>query len=162
MSDVEFIEWLRFWLSIDTNVISDEDLQKILDSVQEAYPTATDCQIKYYFAKATLEHLIRAEAKGQSGQAGSGAISKIKEKIGKREKEVTYDVGTSSGTSSGWDKVLEDLLADPDSVGCTVFPSTDGENTGSVIIGVNTEKYTFSSPYRQNLNMYSKKKSPWS
>ena len=159
MSDIEFIEWLRFWLSIDTNVISDEDLQKILDSVQAAYPDATPCQIKYYFAKATLEHLIRAEAKSQSGD---GSVKKRREKVKNREIEVEFNTSTVGSTETGWSKVLSDLVSDPNSVGCEPFPSTDGDNTGNVIIGVNTEKYTFSSPYRQNLNSYSKKSSPWS
>ncbi|AUR93467.1 head completion adaptor [Vibrio phage 1.187.O._10N.286.49.F1] len=159
MSDVEFIEWLRFWLSIDTNVISDEDLQKILDSVQAAYPDATPCQIKYYFAKATLEHLIRAEAKAQSGD---GSVKKRREKVKNREIEVEFNTATVGSTETGWSKVLADLVSDPNSVGCEPFPSTDVGNTGSIIIGVQNDKYTFSSPYRLNLNPYSKKKSPWS
>ena len=159
MSDVEFITWLRFWLSIDADVISDEDLQKILDSVQAVCPDATPCQIKYYFAKATLEHLIRAEAKSQSGD---GSVKKRREKVKNREIEVEFNTSTVGSTETGWSKVLSDLVSDPNSVGCEPFPSTDGDNTGNVIIGVNTEKYTFSSPYRQNLNSYSKKSSPWS
>lgn len=137
MTDAEFIAWLRFFLGdIDENVISDTNLQIILDIVQAQYPTESECRIKYEFAVAVLEWLIRSQAKGSASSAGSGAISKIREKIGKREKEVTYDVGTSTGTSTGWDKTLEDLKADPNSVGCTVFPAGSGTSTsGSVVIG---------------------------
>ncbi|CAM0040292.1 hypothetical protein VPHK460_0031 [Vibrio phage K460] len=158
MSDAEFIEWLRFWLSLDESTISDEDLQRILDSVQETHPDATDCAIKYYFAKATLEHLIRADAQGQSG--GGGTLKKRREKIKNREIELEYH---DSGTASvGWEKTLDDLVSDPNSIGCDPFPSTDEDSgSGAVIIGVTTDKYTFSSPYRQNLNMYSKSSNPW-
>ena len=160
MSDPEFIEWLRFWLSLDESTISDEDLQRILDSVQESHPDATDCAIKYYFAKATLEHLIRADAQGQSGD---GTIKKRREKIKNREIELEYNTDIVGKSSTGWEKVLDDLISDPNSIGCEPFPSTDEDKgSGAVIIGVTTDKYTFSSPYRQNLNMYSKKKSPWS
>ena len=163
MTDAEFITWLRFWLSITVSDISDEDLTIILDTVKNQYPTANDCQIKYYFAKATLEHFIRAQAKATSGSAGSGAVSERREKIGKREILEKYDVGASTGEAAGWDKLLESLIADPNSIGCTPFPVTSEDGaSGSVIIGVQNDKYTFSSPYRQNLNPYSKKSSPWS
>lgn len=159
----EHIDYIRFWLGdITDTTISDLNMATIIAMNVGKYGE-DNCKIVYYSTVDILRWLIRESAKGQSGSTGSGAISKIRERAGKREKEVTYDVGTSSGSLAGWDKVLDDLLANPSTIGCNPVDSgTDGENTGSVIIGVNTEKYTFSSPYRQNLNPYSKKSSPWS
>lgn len=141
MTDAEFITWLRFWLSITVSDISDEDLTIILDTVKNQYPASSDCQIKYYFAKATLEHFIRAQAKATSGSAGSGAVSERREKIGKREILEKYDVGASTGEAAGWDKLLESLISDPNSVGCEVFPAGSGDSGGGgVIIGRTPDK----------------------
>lgn len=137
MTDVEFIAWLRFWLGdLPVSTISDANLQLLLDSVKEQYPSATDCQIKYYFAIAVLEWLIRTGAQGSAGTAGSGELKSITEKVGDVSTRKDFDVGTSSGVATGWDKVLEDLRANPNSVGCTVFtPATGGSAASSVIFG---------------------------
>ncbi len=155
MTDAELIVWLRFWLSLTDADISDADLLIILDGVKAQYPSATDCQLKYYFAVAVLEHFIRASSKGSAGSTGTGAIKKRREKRGNSEVELQYDVGTSGGTQASWDTILEDLKKNPNSIGCTPFPITPDEAgaQGSVIIGgLGSGRFETNTPWRQNLN----------
>jgi hypothetical protein len=149
MSDVQMIAWLRFWLgNLPITTISDADLQIILDGVRAQYPSANDCQIQYYFAVATLEWLLRQEAQGSAGQAGSGDVKKRTEERGRTKITQEWDVGSSSGASTGWDAVLEDLLADPNSVGCSVFPPSGDAQSGSVIIdGQGVGLYETNAPW---------------
>lgn len=167
MTDQEFIDWLRFWLAdLPVTSISDANLTLLLSSVKSAYPSATDCQIKYYFAIATLEWLVRASAKGSAGSAGSGEVKSRTEKTGAVSVTTDYDVGTSSGISTGWDRVLEDLKDNPDSIGCDVFPDITGSSKSSSVIfgGVSQSEYdkvrnnsdsrngwNTSSPFRDSL-----------
>ncbi|AUR89068.1 head completion adaptor [Vibrio phage 1.121.O._10N.286.46.C4] len=156
MTDLEFITWLRFFLgAIDENVITDTNLTIILDMVQAANPDATDCLIKFKFVVAVLEWLIRAEAKGSAGSVGNGEVKKRKEKKNGREIEVEYAVGTSGAVTSSWASVLEDIKADPDSIGCTPFPPATGGGSesggGSVLIGGNgTKVFETNAPWYKN------------
>ena len=151
MDDISIIEYVRWWLgNLLGSVISDEDMQKILDMVRLQYPDASDCQLLFYTTVAVLEWIIRKESQGSSGSVGTGEVSKRIEKRGRTSIEVAYDVGTSGGTSGSWDSILEDLLGNPDSIGCPVFPvSTSGE-IGSVVFGITKNRFETSAPWRQN------------
>lgn len=116
MSDQEFIDWLRVWLGVDESIIDDTVLQFILDMVQNQYPDSTDCRIKYEFTKATLEYLIRT---GAVSQGSNKAFKRIKEKNSRRE--VEHEFTTSDDALTGWDRVLDDLINDPTSIGCNPF-----------------------------------------
>ncbi len=157
MTDVELITWLRFWLAdITEATISDANMQIILDTVQAQYPSASECETKFRFAVQVLEWLIRNQAKGSSGSSGSGAVKSREEKRGASTIKIAYDTSGTVASSTGWDKVLEDLLAAPNSIGCTVFPSTGSTTqSGSVIIGgKGIPTYGFCSPSRSHLNKF--------
>ena len=152
MTDQEFIDWIRFWLCLDEADITDSDLQIILDTVKDQHPDGSDCQIKYYFAIATLQHLIRKQIKKSSGSTGDGALKRRREKMGRREVEIEFH--GDSDSDSSWESLLEDLKADPNMIGCVVFPPS-GEASiveGGVIIGVHKNKWDMETPWRQNLN----------
>ncbi len=161
MTDTQLIAWLRFFLGdITIAIVSDENLQTLLDTVQVQYPSASECEIKYKFALTTLGWLIRAEAKGSAGTGNAGGeVKERSEKRGKSEITVKYSTsGTTSGTATGWAKVLEDLKADPSSIGCNPIvtsTSTSTTNSGKVIIGgKGTPTYGFCSPSRSHLNQF--------
>ncbi|QZI87117.1 hypothetical protein MYOV085v1_p0095 [Vibrio phage 355E48.1] len=164
MNVAELNAFVRFTLGgLSTSVIDDPTLNQIIQNVLDSGLATTECQEKFYSVKQTLIYLDTKSATGSAETGASGAVKKRVEEVGKRRIEVQWETSGSSGTAASWSSVLEDFLKDPFSyLLCEPFPSTDGENTGSVIICVNTDKYTFSSPYRQNLNPYSKKSSPWS
>lgn len=143
MTDLEFISWLRFFLGdIDESVISDSNLQIILDLVQAQYSTETDCRIKYEFTVSTLEWLIRNQEKNSADKSGS--ISKIREKSNRREKEVVYE--SNSSIKTGWDKILDDLKNDPNSIGCKPFSDS---KISKVVIGGGD---MYSDPYTSKRN----------
>ncbi|BAV80932.1 hypothetical protein [Vibrio phage RYC] len=152
----ELNTFVRFFLAdISESIIPDATLNVIIQSVLDSGTATSDCQEKYYSVKATLEWLIRNQAKGSSGSVGSGAVKKRKERIGYREIEEEYDTGTSSGTASGWDKILEDLLADPTILLCNPFPTTGGGDSGSsgggvFIGGTGKDRFETSAPWRNN------------
>lgn len=159
MTDQEIIDFVRWWLGdLPTSVISDVNMQLLLDMVNLQYPTANDCQKKFYLAKAVLEFLIRQDAQGSAGSAGSGAVKKTVEQEGNIRYETEYDVGTSSGEASGWDKVLEDLLNNPSSIGCDPIDSSTGTTpTGSLIIGgsdINGTDRVFVSRQKMGQSIY--------
>ncbi len=141
---VELIVDVRFFLgNLSASAISDTDLTTIIDDVCVIYPT-NDCDQLYYSTLATLRWLIRAEAGGSSGSAGSGAVKKRVEKEGSVSVTEEYDVSATSTTATGWDKVLESLIKSPNTIGCTVTTATTStsSNTGIVIIGTNTKTAT--------------------
>jgi hypothetical protein len=153
----EHIDYIRWWLgNITDSIITDLDLTTIIAMNIGKYEE-DNCKIVYNSTLDTVRWLIREQAKDQGGSSGSGVVSKIKEKIKNREKEITYDTSSANGTDSGWGKVLQDLLDNPSTIGCNPI---DNNSVSGVIIGVNTEKYTFSSPWRKNLNPLSKKIKP--
>lgn len=137
---VEIIAYCRWWLAnLPTSMMSDADMEVIVNMNIAKYPDNL-CKITYYSMLDILRWLIRNTAKGSAGSVGSGSVSRIKETIGKRTKELYYDVGTSTGEASGWDKVLEDLLADPSTIGCNPIDQSTTNNSGSVIIGGVSQK----------------------
>ncbi|CAH9012207.1 putative head completion adaptor [Vibrio phage 424E50-1] len=150
----EHIDYARFWLgNITETVITDVDMTFLIAMNMGKYGT-NNCKIAYYSMLDILRWLIREGSKGSAGQAGTGEVSKIKEKVGKREKEVHYATGTSSGTSSGYDKILEDLLSSPTTIGCNPIdvPTGDSSSGGSVLIGgTGKDKNEPASPWRQSL-----------
>ncbi len=150
---LEVEQYIRFWLgNLEESQISSADMQILIAMEVGKYGNTAICKVTYYSTLAVLRWLIREGAKGSSGSVGGGAISKVKEQVGKRVKEVTYDVGTSSGTSSGWDKVLKDLMADPSTIGCNPIDTVVGATSGgSVIIGGSgKDRYDSATPWRQN------------
>lgn len=141
MTVAELNEFVRFYLSLPTTVMDDVELGQIIQNVLDSGIATTDCQEKYYSAKAVLEQLIRKEAVGSSGQQGSGEISKIREKIGKREKEISYAVGTTGAVKSSWQSVLDELIADPKGqLLCDPFPDAADAGMGAVLIGGVSQK----------------------
>jgi hypothetical protein len=131
----ELIPQVRFFLgNLSTTVISDADMTIIIDGVLVNHPDGTDCDQLYYSTVATLQWLIREEAGGSGG--GSGEVSKRTEKEGNVTVTEEYEV---TGTSTGWDKVLSDLLATPNSIGCVVTPTVT-EGGGFVIIGTTAKE----------------------
>lgn len=140
MTVAELHEFIRFFLgNIGTDIISNESLDKIIQQVLDSGIATTPCQEKYYTTKAVLEWLIRGQAVSSSS-GGGGALKKRTEKDHNIEISEEYDT-TAATTRATWDSVLENLLADPDSIGCTVFPDSGGDSTktGQVIIGGATE-----------------------
>lgn len=155
----EHIPYIRYWLgNITEEQISDDDMRVFIEMNMIHYPN-DNCKIVYHSTIDILRWIIRAEAAGVSSGGGSGAISKIKEKVGRREKEITYESGQNSNSSSsrGWNKVLEDLLENPTSIGCNPIDiDPDGKSMGNVIIGVNKNKWDTDTPWRSNLNRNTK------
>lgn len=153
----EINAYIRFWLgNIDENYITDADMNVLIAMNVGKYGTDL-CKITYYSTIDVLRWLIRSGAKGSAGSVGSGEISKMVEVIGKRRKEVTYDVGTSTGESTGWDKVLEDLLESPSTIGCNPIDSSTSQSTGAVIIGganVNGVESVYESRMRRDKASY--------
>lgn len=141
MSDADFIAFVKFFLNLDSSIIDDTALQTILDMVSDQYPDINDCQKKYYYTVAVLRQLIRNDARGEAGQAGSGAVKKRTEKYDSTEISVEYDVGTTSSTATGWDAVLADLEEDPTTIGCTPF-ATSGTTSGVIIGGADVDPVT--------------------
>lgn len=133
----EVIDYDRFWLgNLSTAIISDDDLTRIINNIMTD-TTLSDCDVYYKSTVEILRNLIRRDAAGSAGSVGGGALKKKTEEVGTLRITEEFDVGTSSGTANGWDKVLEDLLANPSTIGCaiTATPVTGTSASGSVIIG---------------------------
>lgn len=158
----EVISYIRFWLgNLPESVISDEDMAQIIAIVRLQYPSATDCQLLYYSALAILSWLIRKDSQGSSGTTGTGEVKRLEESRGKTKIVKEWNVGTSGGTTGSWDSILEDLLANPDSIGCPVFSVDPDSGTagGMVTINVSKDRFDTGTPWRQNL--LSPKKKSW-
>lgn len=170
---VEVNEYLRFWLgNVGTSLISDNDLNRIIQMVIDRNPEYTGCDVTYYSAVEVLKFLIRVDQKGSTGTVGSGEIKSRKEKIGNVEVTTSYDTSGTSSTVSGWDRVLEDLLGNSSSIGCAITTGGAGgaTSTGSVLIGgvsqaeierVNNNPdskngYSLNSPFRSHLTVNTK------
>lgn len=161
-------------------------ISKNIDDI--TLPDDQKCKTVYDSVLATLRYLINklvtdsglSATKTIESSSGSevpaGAVTSRREKIGKREVEIKYSDGSSSSSTSSsaatttvpvlkdmYEEMLEDYLKNPQRIceGLVDGGGTGTESTGSVIIGVQNDTYSFSSPYRQNLNHYSKKSSPW-
>lgn len=138
MTVSELNAFVRFVLGgLSTAVLDDTTLNQIIQSVLDSGLAATECQEKYYSVKQTLIYL---DTKSAAGNAGTGAVSKIVEKVGQRSITKEFDTGTT-GIASSWSSVLDDFLADPQSyLLCNPFPSGSTNNSGSVIIGGVSQK----------------------
>lgn len=159
MTITELNEFVRFTLGgLSTSVIDDLTLDQIIQNVLDAGLATTDCQEKFYAVKQTLIYLDTKVAAGSAGTGASGAVKKRVEEIGKRRVEIQWETSGDSGSAASWASVLEDFLKDPFSyLLCEPFPSTGAEASGSIIIGVQNDKYSFSSPWRKNMNPRTKK-----
>jgi hypothetical protein len=131
----EIIADIRFFLgNLSTDVISDADMTIIIEHVVDNNPNYTDCDVLYYSTLEVLRWLDRQQSAGDSGSVGSGAVKSQEEKEGNvKVKTEWYDSGTTT-TQSGWSDIIDDLLASPNSIGCTVTVSTS-KPSGSVIFG---------------------------
>lgn len=161
----EINDYIRFWLGdIDESIISDETMNFIIQMVIDRDLNYTGCDVIYYSTIEILRWLVRKQETGTS--AGSGEIKSRKEKVGDIDVETTYDVGINSSGTGGWGSVLDDLLDNPNMIGCTITDTGENNKAGKVIVGgVSHEEYNrvnsnpdvkngweFSSPYRCNLN----------
>ena len=129
---VEIAEYVRWWLQVGTSVISDQDMIDLINPNIAKYVDDL-CKITYYSTIDILHWIIRAQDGGTGSSGGSGAVTKRREKRGKTEIEVEYD--DTSNSSSGWQKVLDDLLNNPNSIGCTPFADSTEEPIRAPIIG---------------------------
>lgn len=133
----EIAQYIRFWLgNLPTSFISDDTILFIIDNVDQANPSYTGCDLTYYSTIEILRWLSRKQEQGSAGSSGSGAIKKRSESAGGVSVTVEYDVGVSSGEASGWGAILEDLLNNPNSIGCAITTSeADAASTGNMVIG---------------------------
>ena len=158
MTNEEAIEYIRFWLgNLPESVISDEDMGKIIDLVRLQYPNISDCELLYRSTVAVLEWLIRQDSQGSSGTVGSGEVKKRTEERGRTKVSQEWDVGTTGGTTGSWSSILDDLLQNPDSIGCSVFAIPTSGEIGSVVFGITKNRFETSAPWRQNAKTPTKK-----
>ncbi len=137
VSVVQTIDDVRFWLgNLPTSVITDADMTRLIEHVMET-TSHTDCDILYYSTLETLRWLSRKSEQGSAGSAGSGSLKKKTEEIGSVKVTEEWDVGVSSSSDAGYDKLLADLLAKPSLIGCSITTTavTGTAASGSVIIG---------------------------
>ena len=167
----EVAEYIRWWLGeLPITTLSEDTLLYIIE-IEALNNSISGCELIYRSTVAVLEYLVRVQAKGQasSGGGGSGsAVKSIEEKVGGVTKKTTWDTSSSSSDAvvAGWDRVLEDLKDNPDSIGCDVFPDITGSSKSSSVIfgGVSQSEYDKvrnnsdsrngwnpSSPFRDNL-----------
>lgn len=159
---VEIEAYCRFWLgNLSESQMTSADMQ-VLIAMNIGKYGEDNCKITYYSMLDILRWLIREQAKGSSGSGGGAGTyqKKIQEKVGKRERTIEYGIDTSGATAavaSGFDKILEDLLANPSTIGCNPIDSgTGGEAGGSVIIGVSKDRFDMATPWRENQNRTNK------
>lgn len=137
MTISELNDLVRFTLGgLGVGVISDEDLNRIIQNVIDAGIASNDCQEKFYSVKQTLIFLDTKSAAGSAGTGASGAIKSIEEESGKRKIKKTWDTSGEAGKAASWKDVLESFLENPSSyILCEPFPEVSSGATGSVIIG---------------------------
>ena len=152
MTITDLNDFVRFFLSLSCDAMSDDDLNLIIESVLSSGIAESDCQEKYYAVKATLEYLIRKNSISTGTGDGSGKVRIREEVIGRRRVKVEYS--DKKDTVSDLESVLADLLADPTILLCDPFPTNpDSKGSGGVIIGVNKKKYVQNeTPWRRNLD----------
>lgn len=163
----EVIDDVRFWLgNLPTTVMSDADMSRIINGVMQT-TTHTDCDVLYYSTLEVLRWLSRQSEQGSAGSAGSGSLKKKTEQVGSLKVIEEWDVGTSSSSDAGYDKLLADLLAKPSLIGCPITTTTvtGTAASGSVIIGGVSQAahdkarndpdaktaYDVKVPYKQNM-----------
>jgi hypothetical protein len=142
MTDAELIVFIRFWIgNLPVSEISDGDLTTIISGVRLQYPDASDCLLKYYSVKRTLEWLLRKDNQATSGSDASGAVSKRLEEIGNRKIEIQYATNGVASTSGGYQDILDMLEEDPSSLGCDPFPSSSPSTSTVIVGGVSQAQY---------------------
>ena len=126
---------------LDTTIMSDAVMDDIIQrSVNEHSLEDEDfCIVTYESLLAVLRYLIRAQAAGAGGVSGSGAVKSREESVGKRSVKVQYDVGVSGATSSSWEALLDDFIANPQYV-CDSLVNPETSGSGVVIIGGVSQK----------------------
>jgi len=133
-------DYICWWLGgLTAAYISDETLLYIIQIEDDNNPSATGCDLIYLSTTATLKYLIRVQAKDQaaSGGGGGSVLKKRSESVGgvTVSQEWATDTGQAA-VASGWDKVLEDLLNNPNSIGCAITSSeAASSSTGNMVIG---------------------------
>ena len=138
---VEISNYIRWWLGdLPEATISSDTIQFIISMIESTNPTYTGCDLTYYATVDVLKWLVRKQNQGGAGGsvAGSGEISKRTERVGEVTVTTEWDVGTttSGGSEAGWEKILQDLLDSPNSIGCAITQSeTQTASTGSLVIG---------------------------
>lgn len=132
----EIIAYIRWWLGqLPSSEVGDSDMSIIVAMNIGKYGSDL-CKITYYSTVDVLRWLIRKQAQATAGTGGSGALKRTKEQEGNVTVEQEfYDTAGGGATLAGWDKVLEDLLDNPTSIGCNPIDTATGGGTGAVIIG---------------------------
>ena len=156
--------YIRFWLGgVTEDTISNETLDFIIQMVIDRDPEYTGCDVVYYSTIEVLRWLGRKQDTGAG--IGTGEITSTKEKVGEVEVTNTYNTGGNSSGVSGWNGVLEDLLSDPNSIGCAITTSGNVKVSEVIIGGVSHKEYNkvkcdpdaksgweMASPYREYLH----------
>lgn len=133
----ELIADVRFFLgNLSEEAISDEDMTVIIEAVILKYPD-NDCDQLFYSIIGVLEWLIR---KGETDVAESGSVTERTEQEGNVKIMQKYGVTGTDGVTTGWGRILEDLLTNPSSIGCDITVPEDTKNAGIVIIGTTAKK----------------------
>lgn len=163
MTLIELNSFVRYYLAgVSTDVISDEDLNYIIQMMLDSGIAENDCQEKFYATTQTLLWLDRKNSVKSAMSAGSGEVKSRKEKVGEVEVTESYETGEYASTG-GWLGLYNNLIADPTLIGCTPFITTG--SGGSVIIG-GADCDPYSNEYRsrdrrQKAAYDSKPRSPW-
>lgn len=133
MTTQELNDFVRFFLGgIDNCVISDDDLNNIIDMVLSSGMAENDCQEKYYSVLETLRWLDR-RSKTSTGEV-SGPIKKRSEKVG--QVAITEEYSDLETKKDSYDELISELMDNPSLIGCNPFPD-DNSNlpSGNVILG---------------------------
>jgi len=135
MTVTELNEFVRFYLGgLSVGVLDDLTLNQIIQNVLDSGVATTDCQEKYYSTLETLRWLERRQLQEKGSSGATGELVESKEKEGNVEITNKYSSSTT-GDGTSWSTLIDNLVTDPTTIGCNPFPSTDGADTGNVIIG---------------------------
>lgn len=168
-------QYIRWWLGgMSESEISTDNIVKIIEIEDANDSSLTGCDLLYKSTVSVLRYLIREKAKGQAASGGGGAgtyVASQEEKVGDVSTKTSWGISGSAdtGVASGFDQTLENLLADPNSIGCPVSQDeiTITNGTGVPYFGgVSNAEYdrvrnnpdsrgafsSYSAPYRQNLS----------
>jgi hypothetical protein len=129
----EIRTYIRQWLAeVSTSVLSDDVMDIFITNNISTYVDNL-CKITYYSTVDCLKWLIRKQAVAEGTSGAAGAATKRREKNSRREIEVEY---SSSGSSYGWQKILDDLFDNPSTIGCYPFSEASDDNlVCNVILG---------------------------
>jgi hypothetical protein len=124
-------------VSVMSDTLMDSIIQRSVDD--HSLEDADLCIVTYESLIAVLRYLIRAQAAGAGGVAGSGAVKSREEERGRQRIKIQYDVGVSGVTASSWETLLDDFIANPQYV-CESLLSAETSGSGNVIIGGVSQK----------------------